>query len=146
MQQVSAYSESQRRHVRDLFTSMIYPTPSAEVISAIEAAVTCYEKASIDPISFYRLLEQRPLDEFVSAKEIPVDKILRSDFVYTHYYWRDSEHGLVVLSCRPNSVLGHDLCTLRGLDKDVEQTHLYYEFSPQTEHDIVNRAAAYLLS
>lgn len=146
MQQTNACSEIQHRHAEHMFASMIYPTPSAEVVSAIEGAVTCYEKASIDPISFYRILEQRPLEEFTSAKEIPVDKILRSDFVYNSYYWHDSEHGLVVLSCRYNRVLGHDLCTLRGLDVDVETSHLYYGFSSQTECEIVNRAAAYLLS
>ena len=146
MQQISAYSETQSRHAGNMLATTNDSTLSAEVTSAIEAAAIRYQNARIDPLSFYRLLEQRPLDEFVSAKEIPVDKILRSDFVYNSYYWHDSEHGLVVLSCRYNSVLGHDLCTVRGLDMDVERTQLYYGFSLQAEYDIVNRAAAYLLS
>lgn len=146
MPHVSECSEIQSRHVEEMYASMIYPTPPAKVISAIDGALICYQNAMIDPHQFYRLLEQRPLDEYTTAREIPDDKILRSDFGYTYYYWRDSEHGLVVLSCRPNSVLGRDLCTLRGLDKDVERSHLYYQFSPQIECGIVNRAAAYLLS
>lgn len=95
---------------------------------------TTQNLSAINPVEFYNLLEQRPLQEFKTMDAIPSDEIVRHTSDLNRYIWQDPDQGLVVLVRRKESCV---------LSRPSMNDDLFDSF--QTK-DIINRAAAYLFS